>query len=593
MTQVEAFEKIETWNTKIIKKVRSEAGQNQELQKAILQRYQPLIDHVEGKGIKSLSTIPEKIAAPAILKKQWSPDDTTLKILETLPVELVKLKKVKAVPDWIYRLKKTKALQLTECNLEVMPDLRGFDNLRCLNLYQNRLKELPDWLFDLPLREVDLSKNELESIPQGIGRMSGLVRLDLWGNKLTELPDSLGFCSALKELLLSMNNLSTLPASFEGAEVFFNIDISWNRFTELPEVISSFRTLQHLNFKSNEIEILPSWIGSLGDLECLNLERTKITALPEELARLKKLRCLDLRETPFQKGKAFASSLDREEIRNFLDRQCSAEEDPAAALYADLESREPVRIVEALKILAVSPELKERAEKRYIGFIRARLNDPSAVLDDFPRAALSPEEEILLLEGRLGKVVNDNKLCFDLLDGNESKLVVDFAGGMIASLVDMDVYVRDACRCEDINDIMSLAEDTRVLVRRAVLAESQVYDGGWFGRVYADFASLSLGKVMFDHTGFEEANTSLVLREFVLYLGCHAPFGSFSLDIFQSDPPDLTEVFWMLDSVPSTSWGDTEVNLPASPLSFTRKASVRRGDFDGSERVKSETKANP
>lgn len=81
MTPEDAFEKIETWNTKIIKKVRSEAGQDPELQKAILRRYQPLIDHVEGKGIKSLSTLTERIATPEILAKEWHPDETTLKIL--------------------------------------------------------------------------------------------------------------------------------------------------------------------------------------------------------------------------------------------------------------------------------------------------------------------------------------------------------------------------------------------------------------------------------------------------------------------------------------------------------------------------------
>ena len=39
---------------------------------------------------------------------------------------------------------------------------------------------------------LDLSKEELESLPPEIGSLTGLVELDLSGNLLTELPPEIG-----------------------------------------------------------------------------------------------------------------------------------------------------------------------------------------------------------------------------------------------------------------------------------------------------------------------------------------------------------------------------------------------------------------
>lgn len=40
------------------------------------------------------------------------------------------------------------------------------------------------------IRELDLSKNHLKSLPKNFGALSGLKMLDLLGNNLTDLPSS-------------------------------------------------------------------------------------------------------------------------------------------------------------------------------------------------------------------------------------------------------------------------------------------------------------------------------------------------------------------------------------------------------------------
>jgi len=574
-----AFKQIETWDRKVIKQILAEAAGSPELEKSLKERYQPLIDFVEGKDLQVLTSLPKKITARKHMKKAWEPDETSIGIMAAIPAEEIDLSKMKVFPEWILHLRKLKSLSLTESRLQELPDLSGFVELEKLSLSRNRLKRLPGWLCDLPLKELKVSFNELEGVPESIGKMSRLEMLDLSYNKLTEIPDSLGQCEALIRLKLGGNQLTCLPDSLSALTELAQIFISSNKFTELPGVIAAFRNLIVLEFSFNEIGTLPAWIGSLAKLQVLDLEKTKVPDLPRELLGLEMLRSLDIRSTPFQEGKGFSSSIKKEEIRDFLTRHFSDEKDPVVDLYEDLESREPARIYEALKSLAASPELKERAEKRYLGFIRARLNDPEASLDDFPRAMLSPEEEELLLKGKFGKILGDGFLSFQYLDGKDSKLVVDFAGGMVSPLIDIEAYMEGARKCGDLYDLMNHADESAASIKRAIQLESQIYGEGWFGRIYAAFATLEISRVLFDHTQFYDANASLVMREFYLFLAGRPILNNFTMDIFQSDPPELTEMFWMLQSVPETIWGDVEVDLPGSTLSFTRQAKVKAGDF--------------
>ena len=60
---------------------------------------------------------------------------------------------------------------------------------------------------------LDLSELGLTSLPESLGKLSGLQTLYLSGNQLTSLPESLGKLSGLQKLDLSGNQLTSLPES--------------------------------------------------------------------------------------------------------------------------------------------------------------------------------------------------------------------------------------------------------------------------------------------------------------------------------------------------------------------------------------------
>lgn len=76
-------------------------------------------------------------------------------------------------------------------------DLQQSPDLLCVNLMCEkvgdpcicRLSEVLERLTQL--KHLNLSQNQLTSIPESIGRLSQLVSLDLSNNKLTDLPSSL------------------------------------------------------------------------------------------------------------------------------------------------------------------------------------------------------------------------------------------------------------------------------------------------------------------------------------------------------------------------------------------------------------------
>ena len=103
--------------------------------------------------------------------------------------------------------------------------------------------------------------------------------------------------------------------------------------------------------------------------------------------------------------------------------------------------------------------------------------------------------------------------------------------------------------------------------------------------MYSGFAGISIFKVMFDHTSFTEANQSLVLRDFMFFCAAFSALKYVDFDIFQSEAPDLTEVFWLMPFVSKTIWGDTDMRIPSSPLKFQREAKVKQGDFDEWETI--------
>ena len=65
------------------------------------------------------------------------------------------------------------------------------------------------------LRNLDLSRNKINSLPSSIGNFKVMKTLSLSKNKISALPDDMGKMTRLENLNLSFNLLQSIPSSFQ------------------------------------------------------------------------------------------------------------------------------------------------------------------------------------------------------------------------------------------------------------------------------------------------------------------------------------------------------------------------------------------
>jgi len=159
---------------------------------------------------------------------------------------------------------------------------------------------------------LDVSGNDLTSLPEQIGQLSTLTSLNLSGNHLTSLPKKIGQLKNLVELNLSGNDsldIVSLCTAFKDYQR--QIEISTDYFAEknddnskllikiseqksLPEQIGQLSSLTTLDLSDNQLTRLPEQIGQLSSLTSLNLWSNELTSLPKQIVQLSSLTSLDL-----------------------------------------------------------------------------------------------------------------------------------------------------------------------------------------------------------------------------------------------------------------------------------------------------------
>lgn len=179
---------------------------------------------------------------------------------------------------------------------------------------QNKLKDQVDWLPDSigklsSLVTLDLSENRITALPATIGGLSSLTRLDLHSNRITELPDSIGGLLSLVFLDLRGNQLTSLPASFGRLIRLEELDLSSNMLPVLPDTIGSLVSLKILNVETNDIEEIPHSIGNCTKLRELRADYNRLKALPEAVGKIQSLEILSVRYNNLKQLPTTMSSL--------------------------------------------------------------------------------------------------------------------------------------------------------------------------------------------------------------------------------------------------------------------------------------------
>ncbi len=176
-----------------------------------------------------------------------------------------------------------------------------------LDLRGQGLRTLPREVFDHAdtLELLDVSGNQLDSLPDELPRLQRLKVLFASDNAFTELPEGLGRCPALEMVGFKANHIERV------ADAALPVRLRWliltdNALAELPSGIGRCQRLQKLMLAGNRLRQLPASLAACERLELLRLAANDFNeadaALPPALLALPRLAWLAIAGNPFSEA---------------------------------------------------------------------------------------------------------------------------------------------------------------------------------------------------------------------------------------------------------------------------------------------------
>lgn len=155
--------------------------------------------------------------------------------------------------------------------------LRG--ELLSLELVKRGLRDFTDpWIGEAYTRmnRLNLSHNQLVSLPEPFGLFVNLEILDVSSNALTSLPASIGSLTKLKQIIATQNKLTSLPDSLKFLHSMTSLDLSHNRLPELPSYLHTLKSLSFFRVMHNPIKGVPRDFISRGDTQLLSFLKEQL-----------------------------------------------------------------------------------------------------------------------------------------------------------------------------------------------------------------------------------------------------------------------------------------------------------------------------
>jgi hypothetical protein len=161
------------------------------------------------------------------------------------------------------------------------------------------LRALPPEVFDLAdsLEVLNLSGNQLSSLPHDLSRLRRLKIIFCSDNPFTQLPEVLGDCAALEMVGFKACNIAAVPGAALPPKLRWLV-LTDNVITRLPPELGQRPALQKLMLAGNQLHGLPSGLVDARQLELLRLSANQFSQLPGWLTELPRLSWLALAGNP-------------------------------------------------------------------------------------------------------------------------------------------------------------------------------------------------------------------------------------------------------------------------------------------------------
>jgi hypothetical protein len=161
------------------------------------------------------------------------------------------------------------------------------------------LQTLPPEVFDLAdtLEVLNLSGNQLSSLPHDLPRLHRLKVIFCSNNPFTHLPEVLGECTALQMVGFKACQISHVPAAALPPQLRWLI-LTDNAVPKLPDALGQRPALQKLMLAGNRLSALPDSMCQAQQLELLRLSANQFQTLPDWLPTLPRLSWLALAGNP-------------------------------------------------------------------------------------------------------------------------------------------------------------------------------------------------------------------------------------------------------------------------------------------------------
>lgn len=187
---------------------------------------------------------------------------------------------LKTFPNELYEIEESlEYLDLTDNNIDSLPeDFYRFKNLKILFLSNNRFNHVPKVLSKLPkLSMIGIRNNQIKTFEENSLPLTTRW-LILTDNEIEKLPNFMGDLKLLQKCMLSGNKIKSLPKSMSKCENLELLRISSNKLNSFPTFLLSLPKL--------------SWLAYSGNLFCKkhpDVSKSKLQNIPWNKLEIKEL----------------------------------------------------------------------------------------------------------------------------------------------------------------------------------------------------------------------------------------------------------------------------------------------------------------